>query len=85
MDLHDSNEGGIEVVALGLPGVEDVHWMGAARDGEDGLGGREGGREVGWRGGGREGGREGYIIITVVQAIEPPLKPFSLTLHNLPM
>ena len=44
MDLHDSNEGGIEVVALGLPGVEDVHWMGAARDGEDRLGG--GGRDI---------------------------------------
>lgn len=37
MDLHDGNEGSVQVVALGLPGVEDVHRVGAAGNGEDGL------------------------------------------------
>ena len=45
MDLHDSNESSIQVVRLRLLGIENVHWMCAAGDGEDGLGGkREGGR-----------------------------------------
>ena len=41
MDLHHSDEGSIQVVRLRLLRVEDVHWVGAAWDGEDGLVGRE--------------------------------------------
>lgn len=44
MDLHDSNESSIQVVRLRLLSIENVHWMCAAWDGEDRLGGeREGG------------------------------------------
>ena len=50
MDLHDGNEGSVQVVALGLPGVEDVYQVGAARNGEDGL---------------EREGRRGVIIATV--------------------
>ncbi len=35
--LHDSDECSVKVVSLRLPSVEDVHRVGAARDGEDGL------------------------------------------------
>ena len=44
MDLHDSNESSIQVVCLRLLGIENVHWMCAAWDGENGLGGEMGGR-----------------------------------------
>ena len=37
VDLHDGNEGGVEVVRLGLLGVEDLDGEGAAGDGEDGA------------------------------------------------
>lgn len=36
MDLHDRDEAGIQVVCLRLFGVENLHWVGSARDGEDG-------------------------------------------------
>lgn len=36
MDLHYSDETGVQVVCLGLFGVENLHWEGSPRDGEDG-------------------------------------------------
>ncbi len=45
MDLHDSDEGSIQVVSLSFLGVQDIHSVGTSRNGEDRLGGREGGGE----------------------------------------
>ena len=45
MNLHNSNEGCIEVVSLRLFGVEDLHRVCSSGDGEDGLGERGEGRE----------------------------------------
>lgn len=36
MDLHYSDEAGVQVVRLGLFGVENLHWEGSPWDGEDG-------------------------------------------------
>lgn len=36
MDLHDSDETGIQVVCLRFFGVEDLHWESSSWDGEDG-------------------------------------------------
>ena len=36
MDLHDSDETGIQVVRLRLFGVENLHWVSSSWDGEDG-------------------------------------------------
>lgn len=35
MNLHDSDETGVEIVCLRLFGVEDLHWVRSAWDGED--------------------------------------------------
>lgn len=51
MDLHNSNEGSIEVVCLRLFGVEDLHRVCSSGDGEDRLGEREGREEEGEDGG----------------------------------
>ena len=36
MDLHDGDEGGVQVVRLGLLAVQDLHGEGPPGDGEDG-------------------------------------------------
>ena len=36
MDLHDGDEAGVQVVRLGLLGVQDLHGVRSPGDGEDG-------------------------------------------------
>lgn len=36
MNLHDGDETGVQVVRLRFFGVENLHWEGSSRDGEDG-------------------------------------------------
>lgn len=63
MDLHNSNEGCVEVVCLWLFGIKDLHRVCSSGDGEDGLGergeGRGGEGEVGGKREGRGRGRGG--------------------------
>lgn len=52
MNLHDGDEGGVEVVGFGFLGVEDLDGIGTSGDGEDGAAEEVLGELLGVEGGG---------------------------------